>query len=1577
MHSVCANQTRRMKKIYIILIASILILSVTKGFAQVRQRTIDEIHLLLREKESRTPAQRKMDSRLLQASRERRGRQMAVGVNLAPARVNADANGRVPVDISADVTDDLIRKIEGLGGKIIYPSSEYRTIRAEINLSAAETIAAYPEVKFIQPAIRSMTVGSGNASRERLGNADANTDFVATINNSLSAKSLPGNNFSSRASRVRDQLKKYLLSHSASVPLLFSGTVNSEGDHAHRADDTRNTFGYEGQGIKIGVLSDSYNKTGGATADITNGNLPGTGNPLGNTAPVTVVQDFLLSGATDEGRAMLQIVHDIAPKAQLFFATANVSEAGFANNIKTLQATYHCDIIIDDVFYFDEPVFQDGIIAQAVNTVTNAGVLYFSSAGNEGSLAKNSASYFEGDFNDAGSPAFTFPGGTKSGTIHNFGSVGTPVNGDIITTIGNRYTLNWSDPLGGSGNDYDLFLVSFNGTVMSQSTNIQSGTQNPYEEISPPSLSPGDRLVVFRKAGAQARAFAINTVRGILTVATTGQTHGHSSAADAFSVAAAPAYRAFGTGAPTGPYPGVYTTSNNVEVFSSDGPRRIFYNPDSTQVTPGNLLFGSNGGTVRNKPDITAADGVSTTLPSNSGLNPFFGTSAAAPHAGAIAALLKSANPSLTISNIRTILTSTALDIESGGYDINSGYGIIQAYQAMQAVNPTNISNISLGTVTATEGSFSNSNGVIEPGELGKLVIQLNNSSLVTATGVTAVISTTTLGVTITQSSTSYGSIAASGNASNTITPFTFGVSSAVGCGTVINFIITVSFGGGGISPQSYSFSVTAGKQPGANISASLGSPATGTSFTSTTGNQTGRLFRGTPVSACGSTKSNPGLGSTTTGSRTYDSYIFTNTNATSQCVTVTMNAANGANLYLVAYNNTGFVPATPNTNYLADAGSVSNASQSLSFTATAGQSFTVVVHELNPATAAGSLYTLNVSLGNCTVAPSCTPVTITTASISNGVLSSAYNQSFAASGGSSSGTYIYAITGGSLPTGLGLSGNTISGIPLISQIGNYPLTITASDPAGCPVGSKNYTLLITPRAVTATAGTPQTTSPGSVFATALQVTVLDGNNNPVPNAVVSFTAPASGATGTFTGNLSSATIITNSNGIATAPVITANATVGSYTVTATAGSLTTNFALTNANCSLNCPGNITVNNDAGQCGAVVNFGAITSTCGTVTATPASGSFFSIGTTIVTITSSGALTCTFTVKVNDTQAPTINCPANIVTTTNTNQCGAIVNFTLPTVTDNCPGATVTANPVSGSFFPKGSTTVTLTATDAANNTSTCTFTVTVNDIQKPTITCPSNISVNNQAGQCGATVNFTTPTTSDNCPGVTVVSVPASGSFFQTGVTTVTSTATDASGNTSTCTFTVTVNDIEKPVISSCPSNITVNNDAGQCGAVVNFTLPVVSDNCSGATITASPASGSFFAKGTTTVTCTANDASNNTSTCTFTITVNDKEAPTINCPSNIVTNTDANQCGAVVNFNLPTATDNCSGVVTVTASAASGSFFQKGITIVILTARDAANNISTCTFTVKDCPAVAVKLNDCDAFDTEPASAK
>lgn len=237
--------------------------------------------------------------------------------------------------------------------------------------------------------------------------------------------------------------------------------------------------------------------------------------------------------------------------------------------------------------------------------------------------------------------------------------------------------------------------------------------------------------------------------------------------------------------------------------------------------------------------------------------------------------------------------------------------------------------------------------------------------------------------------------------------------------------------------------------------------------------------------------------------------------------------------------------------------------------------------------------------------------------------------------------------------------------------------------------------------------------------------------------------------------------------------------------------------------CVLTCPANITVSNDPNQCGAVVTYPAPTgSSCGTITASPASGSFFPVGTTTVTANSASGSTCTFTVTVNDAQPPTVTCPANITQSNDPNQCGAVVTYPSATASDNCPGVTVQASPASGSFFPVGTTTVTQMATDPAGNSATCTFTVTVNDTQPPVITCPANQSVT-ATGPSGTVVNYPSPTVSDNCPAAAPpVCSPASGSTFPLGATSVQCTATDAAGNTATCSFTVTTTPPTIPTLS-------------------------------------------------------------------------------------------------------------------------------------------------------------------------------
>ena len=194
-----------------------------------------------------------------------------------------------------------------------------------------------------------------------------------------------------------------------------AGPLDSEGDVAHRVDSARTMFGVDGTGVKVGVLSDSADHLAGSQA---RGELPN----------VTILPGQSGIGfGFGEGTAMLEIVHDLAPGSELYFATAFTGDTEFANNIRDLAAA-GCSVIIDDVTYFDESPFQDGVISRAVNDVSAQGVLYFSSAGNSGNENDGSSGTWEGDFADGG------PGPSGPNTqVHDFGG-GKTVN--VVTPNG-------------------------------------------------------------------------------------------------------------------------------------------------------------------------------------------------------------------------------------------------------------------------------------------------------------------------------------------------------------------------------------------------------------------------------------------------------------------------------------------------------------------------------------------------------------------------------------------------------------------------------------------------------------------------------------------------------------------------------------------------------------------------------------------------------------------------------------------------------------------------------------------------------------------------------------------------------------------------------------------------------------------------------------------------------------------------------------------------------------------------------------------------------------------------------------
>jgi|GEM_PF-2491778 len=378
-----------------------------------------------------------------------------------------------------------------------------------------------------------------------------------------------------------------------------------------------------------------------------------------------------------------------------------------------------------------------------------------------------------------------------------------------------------------------------------------------------------------------------------------------------------------------------------------------------------------------------------------------------------------------------------------------------------------------------------------------------------------------------------------------------------------------------------------------------------------------------------------------------------------------------------------------------------------------------------------------------------------------------------------------------------------------------------------------------------------------------------------------------------------------------------------------------------------------------GADGATVNYDPAT-VIDDVTPNPAityskdSGTVFPVGVTTVLVTakdaSNNTRTYNFKVTVQDTTGPSITPPADIVAEA-TGPNGAIVNFDPPTVSD-----VVTANPVitysknSGTLFSPGLTVVTITAKDAANNSSTTTFNVTVQDRTGPMIAAHADVTAEAE-GPDGAVVNFSSGTATDLVSGnVAVTYSQNSGTAFPLGDTVVTMSAKDALNNSSTRTFTVTVQDTTKPEIA-VHANVLAEAE-GPDGAVVHFDPATANDLVTAnPVITYSQNSGTLFSLDQTQVTITARDTANNTSTRTFIVTVEDTTAPVVHVPENIVA-TATSAAGAVVNFSV-SADDLVDGAVTATANPASGSTFPFGTTTVTVTATDHANKTGTATFTV------------------------
>jgi subtilisin family serine protease len=402
---------------------------------------------------------------------------------------------------------------------------------------------------------------------------------------------------------------------------VLPGRLRATADSALRADVARGT-GVDGTGVSLGVISDGA------------GTLPSSAIPANCSA-----------GSGSEGQAIADIVHTLAPGATIFFSEGISSSQEFIAAISCLQAA-GANVLVDDIGFYDEPFFEDGPVAQAERAAVQAGVSCHSAAGND------AQDHYAATFKP-----------TSNSDFHDFAAARPSNNFDEIDVAAGKTldcVLQWNDPFGASSNDYDLEVYDLTQSppvLVTDSTNPQTGTQDPFETVSLQNVgrNVGRAGVAIRRVHGDVRDLKLFCFGGqtyqYLTPA--GSIIGHPAITEVVAVGAVD-----------------LASRDIIEPYSSQGPVEIsFPAPES-----------------RAKPDVVGIDGVTTDAPAYS---PFFGTSAAAPDAAGVAALLLEKNGCSTPAQVQQALVSSAVGLSpSGSRDDVYGAGRIDAASALQALPP-------------------------------------------------------------------------------------------------------------------------------------------------------------------------------------------------------------------------------------------------------------------------------------------------------------------------------------------------------------------------------------------------------------------------------------------------------------------------------------------------------------------------------------------------------------------------------------------------------------------------------------------------------------------------------------------------------------------------------------------------------------------------------------------------------------------------------------------------------------------------------------------------------------------------
>ena len=586
--------------------------------------------------------------------------------NLSFANQNITADFFKKQDISKEDS-----KISPLITKSLKLSGQFNTLQSE----------NYPVSKFSNPFIKINEVGFiqvylhlSHISDEVISVLLENEFNLEIVNNDLNI--VQGWVSQSKVFDISD-LDFVTKITPPSYGITRQGSVITEGDPVLNSDDVREMFGIDGTGVKVGVISDGVDSLAVSKAT---GDLPND---------VTVLKQ----GNGNEGTAMLETIHDIAPGAELAFSEGFSSSLAFMQSIDDLINICNVDIIVDDVGFLLEPYFQDGVVAQKVEEAISKGVIFVSAAGNSADEHYQNL-YVDEDSTD------------DELNLHDFGlaSQGSSAISMPILVGGTAFSpsnfiaviLQWNEPFGASSSDYDLFLFDEEGAQLDSSTVIQDGSQDPIEVVVFDNNSAENKiveLVINRFSGEQrVLEMQFNGIISIQDFNVPGDSiFGHAAASHTVAVGAVP------VGNP-----------DIIEPFSSLGPVSIFFNP--VQVTnslnsSSPLVTTSNNipSEVRQKPDVVAPDFTNTSV---DGFAPFPGSSVSGAHAAGVVALIieaeAQAQSQVTSLNnqfnkinlvndpigIIDILKQNAVDLGAPGPDNIFGFGRVDALAAVQAVLP-------------------------------------------------------------------------------------------------------------------------------------------------------------------------------------------------------------------------------------------------------------------------------------------------------------------------------------------------------------------------------------------------------------------------------------------------------------------------------------------------------------------------------------------------------------------------------------------------------------------------------------------------------------------------------------------------------------------------------------------------------------------------------------------------------------------------------------------------------------------------------------------------------------------------